>query len=406
VLFLLSLGVTMMVWLFPADVPVQQDGDGASSLLRWLSPTWQLWSEAPTYVAASPFTASVRVGLWLAACAIVVWILSRRGAGSEGRTALLTTVGMIAGALAVPSLTATVITGPHARFDSEGRGLLPLLETFDPVARPIAVRYDAFSFARAEDLPPMFALSAVPGQRTGRQPLRVVLNARFRLPAGSYDLDLKGSESAGTVPDAAIFLQIGREGGALRSWPMTMGAGGHEQHRFEVPVDAEFIAFRAAPSLEPTIAAMRITPVSVVELRKRLATPSVLSAGAFHHVTAFFHGGAYPESDGFWVEGRASTRVTLLKTNPSDTAVGLAIHSGAKPNVVTLSTPEWSQRLQLVQGVTERVVLPTNAGDRFIPLTITAVDGFVPAEVNGGRDRRRLGAWIAFIPDAIPTALQ
>jgi hypothetical protein len=252
----------------------------------------------------------------------------------------------------------------------------------------------------------MFALSAVPGQRTGRQPLRVVLNARFRLPAGVYELDVKGSELAGTIPDPAIYLQIGREGGALMSWPMTMTPGGHEQHRFEVPVDAEFIAFRAAPSLEPTIAAIRITPVSVVEFRKRLVTPSVLSAGAFHHVTAFFHGGAYPESDGFWVQGSASTRVTLLKENPGDTGVALAIHSGAKPNVVTLSTPDWSQQLKLVQGVTERVIVPTNAGDRFIPLTISAVDGFVPAEVNRSRDRRLLGAWVAFIPDAIPTALQ
>jgi hypothetical protein len=98
--------------------------------------------------------------------------------------------------------------------------------------------------------------------------------------------------------------------------------------------------------------------------------------------------------------------VTLLKANTGDTGVGLAIHSGAKPNVVTLSTPEWSQQLQLVQGVTERVIVPTNAGDRFIPLTITAADGFVPAEINRSRDRRLLGAWIAIIPDAVPTASQ
>jgi hypothetical protein len=406
VLLLVSLGITFIVWSFPDEVPVQQDGDGASSLLRWLSPTWQLWSEAPTYVTASPLAASVRVGLWAAGLSIVAWLWSRRGVRSEGRTALLVTTGVTAVAVLVPSLTAALMSDPRTRFDAEARGLLPLIETFDPVARPVAVRYDPFSLVPPGDLPPLFALSAVPGQRTGRQPLRVVLNARFRLPAGSYELDLKGSELAGTVPDAAVFLQIGREGGALISWPLTMTPGGHAQYRFDVPVDAEFVAFRAAPSIEPTIAAMRITPVSVVEVRKRLSTPSVLSAGSFDHVMAFFHGGAYPERDGFWVQGRASTRVTLLKKNPNDTAVALAIHSGAKDNDVTLSTPEWSQPLKLVQGVTQRVFVPTQAGDRFIPLTISASGGFVPAEIGASRDRRLLGAWIAFIPDAVPTALQ
>jgi hypothetical protein len=409
VLLLLSLGITAIVWVFVEDVPVQQDGDGASSLLRWLSPTWQLWSELPSYVEGSSLEASARAGLWIAAFAIVAWFASRTSRrSSEGRTALLVTAGFAAVLLAVPSVTAALRRDERTRFDIEGRGLVPLLETFDPVARPIAVRYDAFSVVQPQELPPLFALSAVPGQRTGRQPLRVVLNARFRLPAGSYELDLKGADSAGTVPDAAIFLQLGREGGALISWPLTMTPGGHEQHRFDVPVDSEFVAFRAAPSVEPTIAAMRITPLSVVETRKRLLTPSVLSASSFGAVTAFFHGGAYPEPDGFWVKGRAATRVTLLKTRTSETEIPLAVHSGSRANVVTLSTPEWSQQLQLVPGVTQRVTVPTNSGDKFIPLTITATDGFVPAELGPSRDRRLLGAWIAVVPslpDAVPTAL-
>jgi hypothetical protein len=77
----------------------------------------------------------------------------------------------------------------------------------------------------------------------------------------------------------------------------------------------------------------------------------------------------------------------------------LAIHSGARPNTVTLATDTWSQTLNLVPGVTERVVVPTNEGDAFVPLAMTATGGFVPAEIGGSPDRRLLGAWIAFIPD-------
>ena len=248
----------------------------------------------------------------------------------------------------------------------------------------------------------MFALSAVPGQRTGRQPLRVVLNARFRLPAGSYVVDVEGSSSAGTVPNAAIFLQIGREGAALESWPLTMAAGEHVQHRINVPLDAEFVGFRAAPSVEPTIAALRITPVTIVETRRRFQTFPVLSAALFETVTAFFHDRhIFSERDGFWVTGRATARMTLSKVRDTDPGVMLAIHSGARPNVVTLSTHEWSQRLELVPGITERLMVPSRAGDLFIPLAIETADGFVPAEVERSRDRRLLGAWVAVVSDNI-----
>ena len=396
---LVTVGITLVFLLFEEPVPVQQDGIGASSLLRWLSPTWQLWSEVPTYVTTGAIVASTRVVLWIAGLTLMGWLLSRRRAHSEGRVALLVTLGATAACVTISTITAAALSDSNSRFNVESRGLIPLLETFDPIARPVALRYDPFSLARPDELPPLFALSAVPGQRTGRQPLRVVLNARFRLPAGSYELDVEGAKSAGSVPDAAIFLQLGREGGALTSWPLTMTAGQHARHVFDVPLDSEFVAFRAAPSLEPTIASIRITPVTVAAIRKRFPAPRVLAASAFATVTAFFHGGAFPESDGFWVQGRETTRVTLLKQRANDQGVTLAIHSGSRPNTVTLATNTWSQTLNLVQGVTERVVVPTKEGDTFIPLTIAATGGFVPAEIGRSPDRRLLGAWIAFIPD-------
>ena len=93
--------------------------------------------------------------------------------------------------------------------------------------------------------------------------------------------------------------------------------------------------------------------------------------------------------------------MTLLKVREEDSGVLLAVHSGARPNVVTLATPGWSKSLELIPGVTERVTVPSRPGERFIPLTITSADGFVPAEIEQSRDRRLLGAWIAFIPDDI-----
>ena len=49
----------------------------------------------------------------------------------------------------------------------------------------------------------------------------------------------------------------------------------------------------------------------------------------------------------------------MLKVRETDPGVLLAVHSGARPNVVTLATPGWSQKLELVPGVTA-------AGDRAV----------------------------------------
>ena len=402
VLLLVSMAITLTLVAFTPRVPALQEGDGSSALLQWMSPTWQLWREAPTYVAGVSRASALRLLLWLISFGIAAWTLTRRTMRSEGRAALAAAASGAALLIAVVTLSAAVVPDATKRFDVEGRVLFPLLETFDPIARPIAVRYDGFSRVTPEELPPLFALSAVPEQRKDRQPVRVVLNARFRLPAGRYVLDLKGSDSAGSVPNPSMALQIGREGRPIETWPVMLGRGQRVQREFDVPLDAEFVGFRASRPVEQAIAELRLSPVSVVETRKRMPSGTVLAAAQFPAARIFFHdSNAYPESEGFWVKGRTTVRMTMLKMKESDPGVLLAIHSGARPNAVTLATPGWSQTLELVPGVTQRVTVPSNPGDRFIPLTVTSTEGFVPADVERSTDRRLLGAWIAFIPDDI-----
>jgi hypothetical protein len=401
-LLLVSVAVTLTLVGFNPRVPALQEGDGSSALLQWLSPTWQLWREAPTYVAGISHESSLRVLLWLSAFAFAAWMLARRSTLSPGRASLVATLSGAALFITVVTASAAVVPDTSRSFNVEGRVMFPLLETFDPIARPIALRYDTFSRVQPDELPPLFALSAVPGQRTARQPVRVVLNARFRLPAGRYVLNLKGSDAAGSVPNASMALQLGREGRPLESWPLVLGRGQRIEHDFDVPLDAEFVGFRAARRVEQAIAELRVSPRHVVATRKRVPAGTVLSAAAYAPARVFFHDSfAYAESEGFWVRGRATTRMTMLKVRETDPGVLLAVHSGARPNTVTLASAGWSQKLELVPGVTERVTVPSKVGERFIPLMISSADGFVPAEIEQNRDRRLLGAWIAFIPDDI-----
>ena len=402
VLLLLSIAITLFLVILTPRVPAVQDGDGSSALLVWMSPAWQLWREAPTYVAGVTHPSMIRTGLWLACFGIVAWLFARAPASSEGRAALTAAFATFGVVIVLVTTSAFVVPDTARRFDVESRVMFPLLETLDPIARPIALRYDPFSRVSRDELPSLFHLSAVPDQRTDRQPVRVVLNARFRLPAGRYVLDLKGSDAAGAVPNASMALQVGREGRPLETWPLALGRGQHVQREFEVPLDAEFVGFRAARAVEGEIAELRLSPRDVVEARKRFPAGTVLSAAVFAPVRIFFHdSSAYPETDGFWVKGRTAVRMTMLKVRENDPGVQLAVHSGARPNVVTLAVPGWSRTLELVPGITERVIVPSKEGERFIPLTITSTGGFVPAEVEQSRDRRLLGAWVAFIPDDI-----
>jgi hypothetical protein len=402
ILLLLSLAVTLSMVHDVSRVPLPQEGDGSSSLLQWFSPTWQLWDDAPSFIASAPL-AWARTTLWLVAAAILGWLISRR-TGSPGRAHLFAITVMLGVFVAAASISAAVLRDERTqRFDPEARVLFPMLETFTPVVRPIGVRYDPFSVVNPAELTPLFSLTASPGQRLDRQPVRVVLNARFRLPAGQYQVDMQGSDLAGTVPRASVALQVGREGRPLETWRLQLMPGSWAQYRFRLPLDAEFVGFRASRQVEQTIAALRISALQVEDVPRRFDTPTLLSAADFKIARVFFHdSGAYTERDGFWVKGRATIRMTILKAREADSSLTLAIHSGARPNVLTVTTPGWEKRIELVPGLTTRIAVPSRAGETFLPLSITTADGFVPSQIEAGsRDRRVLGAWVAFIPDDI-----
>ena len=50
--------------------------------------------------------------------------------------------------------------------------------------------------------------------------------------------------------------------------------------------------------------------------------------------------------------------------------------------------------MALEPGVPRELQVPALRGQTLLPVRITAESGFVPAETNGGSDRRLLGCWI------------
>src|SRR5437868_4510306 len=81
---------------------------------------------------------------------------------------------------------------------------------------------------------------------------------RFARPAGEYDLQTIRND----ISAESLALQLGRAGPPLERWDVT---GSIWEHRFALPIDAEFVGFRASPNLSSGGGELRIAPVRIVD---------------------------------------------------------------------------------------------------------------------------------------------
>jgi hypothetical protein len=246
-------------------------------------------------------------------------------------------------------------------------------------------------------------LAAAPGMRSGGQPVRVLLNARYALAAGDYAVDIGGVNNSQPVR-GTIGLQVGRIGAPLREWEVELAPGTTWRGYFSLPVDAEFVGLLASDALS-SATSLRITPLRIVDKNNRESSfhgpsPIVLSAIQTSSASIFFlDEDVYPEKSGFWVHGESTSYMTVAANLP-DRGVTLRVHSGAMPNIVTFATPTWGERVALVPGTPRDVHVPAPARPGPFLLRVTTEKGFVPATVvPGNTDRRILGCWIEIVQE-------
>lgn len=403
-LLCLSAGIAATMVLAREGFLVNNGRDGTSTLLEYLSPLWHAWSLAPSFVYHEAGTALVHTAAWLAMAAAAATLLARRRTQTAG-AASLTALTVLGTSLVTMSLVMPLLPNDPEwpALDLRARSRLIGLDRFDRLARPIAVVYDGMRVVPAESILPLLTLSVEPGQREEPQPLRVLLNGRFSLPAGHYrvDIDWNAPGSLEAQGDQALDLQIGRSGPPLERWRVPARPGERVQETFTLPVDASFVGFRGTPEVEDSIAAIRITPLDVVDESARVATAPVLAARRYPGATVLFHDDqTYPEPGGFWTIPGRTTSVTLaLETADGRTA--LRMHPGSAENHVALEAYGWREDEDLSPGALTTVPLPDPAR-RIVPLTIWTETGFVPSSVDpASNDHRRLGAWVE-IPATVP----
>lgn len=399
---LVWLGVAICVTLLVAQdgLLVNNGRDGTSSLLEWLAPRVPLWDLAPTFIAHETARAMVDVAAWLGAVVLGAWFLGRQRPATRGAASLTalaaTAVVFVVGATAMRVLPAHEVPLPGV--DLRARARLALLDSFDRVSRPFAVRYTPFQVSGALAVEPLLAVGVTPGLRTEAQPVRVLHNGRFSLPAGRYRVAVTWAarDPLPARANDAIALQVGRIGSPLQAWTVAPTPGGTWQEEFRLPVDAGFVGFRGTPELERSIASLRVEALDLVDAGARTVTPQVLSAAVFGPVVVTFHDEQlYPENTGFWITGERLARVTLACTDGCTRGVVLRVHSGKRPNHLHLATHGWEHDVDLFGEQLVDVPVPPPAAGGVIVLEARTTTGFVPIEVDPRiRDRRYLGAWI------------
>jgi hypothetical protein len=391
----IGIGISLVMLFAQNGLLISNGRDGTSSLLAYLSPRWPAWSIAPSFIHHEAGTAWLHSLGWLALAALAAWGLARVRTARPGAASLWASVACSAALLvAVVVFPAMPFDPPWPGVDVAARARLPMLDAFDATARPIAIAYTPAAPMPAAGTISRAILSVTPGARTEPQPIRVLHNGRFTMPAGRYrvDVDWSAARSGETIG-----LQVGRTGEAWRTWNVEPRPGERWSMEFTLPLDASFVGLRGTPELERTIGRITFVPLSVVDAGRRPRAGTVIGASQFGPVAVFYYdANAFPEGGGFWVRGGGTTRVTFARAE-TGTPLTLRVHSGLITNKLRVATIGWSQEVTLQPKLRDDVEIPT--GDRpLVTLDLRASSAFIPSQLDpAAKDDRPLGVWVEIV---------
>ena len=391
----ISIGIAITMVLGQDGLLINNSRDGSSALLDYWSPRWELWSLAPTFIALPWMTGAAQAAWWLVIAAGAAYVLSRARTVRAGASALLA-AGVLAAALIIIAMTMPLLPAASSRppVDLSARARLAALDGFDARVRPAAMMYDPLRRGASTEVVPTLTLGVKAMQRNDPQPVRVIHNGRFSLPAGTYRIDVTFNAN-GSGRSWPLSLQLGRVGPPFETWPVQPQPNQTWSTTLWLPVNASFVGLRGPVELERAIDSIVITPTDVTNAGSRPIVPVVTAAAHYGDANFYFHDDRmYPEETGFWTLGRRTSEVTVAVPPTHADPVVLRIHPGAKANNVTFSTFDWQEAHSLFPGQAAEIELPRMEGG-VVPLTITVTDGFSPREGDpASTDARFLGIWV------------
>jgi hypothetical protein len=396
-----SIGVALTLALAQQGLLLNNARDGTSTLLEYWSPSWNVWALAPTFIFHEAPTSWLHSLAWLAVAFGAAVVLARWRTRSAGGAVLAAVTTFVAALLVVGAVLPRLPNDPPLpEANVSARWRVPILDRYDVAARPLGIVYDPMRFEPAPELLSLGSVEVVPGLRSAPQPLRVLHNGRFSLPAGRYRADVEWS--AGVDGALPIGLQVGRIEPEWKTWTVQPQPGARWEVDFDLPVTANFVAFRGSTDLERAIGRLTITPLAIVDESARPNVPVVLAARQYGDAAMLFHDErSSPEPTGFWVLGGERARVTIVRES-DETPLVLRVHSGLEPNDVTISMRGWHETLTLDAAAPQTITLP-DSNRRLLTIDVHSESGFSPTNYHpDSRDFRFLGAWVEFVQPGAP----
>ena len=422
---LLVVGVAITALLATA-----QDGlllvagrDGASQVLEYLAPSVPLWTLLPTFLRQAPGQAWISVLLWGGVALAAGVLLGRRRfraidaahapaddapAGPVHGPAAMPTSGawhlaawllVVGGGAGVSGLAAATLAPSTTPPSLDERSRVRLLDEFDAVRRPLAIRYDPLTRLDPVTVPPLFPLLVHAAGDRREDRATQLFGRRLSLPAGTYGVDMVFPAGPDDI-DGALAIHAGRTSPPLQTWPVSITPPGSWGRAFTLPVDVGFVGFKADAAVTQASPQVRLTPQTIVDASARPRTPAVLGSARYGDLVVLVHGeDAWPEREGLWLRGRATAALTLvspagvptLMLRAGPVAVDVVVDDGQQATTVSLQPGE-SRRVELQAA-------PAAPAPQARHLRLRTSSSFVPADLEpGSRDRRPLGAWLAFGP--------
>jgi hypothetical protein len=394
VLLATGLGLTVLLAVAQNGLLLVAGRDGSSQVLEYIAPSASLWTLWPTFLRQPPATAAAMTITWLAPILFTGWILGRlpSRAGTSGHALLGSSLALVASLAITSALVQAAFEPSTPPADVARRPRARLLDEFDDLRRPLALRYAPLGRLDPATVPGLFPLVVNDAGQRVSDPASRLFGQRLSLPAGRYGVDLVFANAAAGPVDGTLDVRVGRTGPPFQRWPVAVTPPGSWGRAFSLPVDAGFVGFEASPGIAGEGPQLRLTPQQVVPVSRRPAVPAVLGSGRYGDILLFVHGDdAWPEPEGLWVRGRSTAAITIVSATPRPLTV--AVRAGARPVEVEVRIGSTTRHVALTPGQTTPLIFPAVFDAQL--MQVTTSDGFVPADVEpGSRDHRLLGCWI------------
>ena len=223
--------------------------------------------------------------------------------------------------------------GRSRAIDLGARARLAALDGFDARARPASIVYDPLRKGAAADALPQLVLGVKAAAARRPQPVRVIHNGRFSLPAGTYTIERAVQRSRRRSRRCRCRCRSAATGRRCRRGRCSRKPGEQWQTPLWLPVDASFVGLRGPVELERAIAAITITPIAVVDAGARPLVPIVLAAGDLRgRDVVLSRRAALSGAAGLLDASAGSASHVTVAVPPGHTApVVLRMHPGARP---------------------------------------------------------------------------